>query len=372
MIIFLSSLVLPFLFTHCSDKPSLGKSNSIRDNSSTTTEVFTHPGIINSAATLNRVENISIETETYLGLLSFIEENPIADSYPAQVIVVASGATPTEDHIRRDAILAYAYALKWVKTGAAEDARGAISILNGWATNFEVYLAERGTPTAQIQLEAAWVAPSFAAAAEIIRRYRQTTGAGAGWTANEIQAFSDFLVKLEDYIDPMITDIRQNGRRINNWGASAGYAKMALGVFLESEDSYKAGKDLILDLLPQIIKEDGEVLELCSRDCHHPQYSMSALTYAAEIAQVQGDVSIYQANNNRLGVGWEWMYAAFSGNVTCRNCSNSRIFPAVEIAANYYPSFDIRTLNESQRPHVLAGQGNTFLGFTTLSHFGDQ
>lgn len=366
-LIFLSGFFL-LLFACRTEEPT------VDDNPGN--DEFNHPGIINNEITLNRVENVDEEDEAYQLLLSFISDKPMPTDYPSVVYVKASGETPTEDQIRRGAVLAYACALRWVKTGEPEHAEETIEILNGWAKNFVRYDIVSGTPPRQVQLEAAWVAPSFAAAAEIIRHYQRAETGGARWAANDVQDFSNFLIKLEGYINPMVSQYMEGEVTPSNWGTSGGYAKMAIGVFVGSRDSYETGKNLVLHMLPRVIGEDGEIFEQCATgDCHHAQYTLSGLTYAAETALLQGDENvIYAANDERLKAGWEWMKLVFSGDAGCRDCGATYgyVLPAVEVAANYYQSAAIDTFSESERPYSIGGLGTThptFLGFTTLTHF---
>lgn len=367
--IFLGSLTWVILLSACTLPQPI---DPINDSQSE----FVHPGIINRESTLLRLEKIPDDNASYQILLSYIDTNPVAKNYP-DIFYVGTGSDGI-GQMRIDANLAYAYALKWAKTGHKEDADKAIRILNGWAYNFirMELMPDSSLPTQQLQLQASWVAPSFAAAAEIIRHHKHSNSGGAGWPQGDIEKFQTFLAKLEGYLDDMIVDIREKGRRINNWGTSAGYAKMAIGVFNESLDSYTEGEDLLLYLLPLVIQPNGEVFELCSRDCWHPQYTLSGLTYGAETSHIQGGISIYWANNQRLKTGWEWMASVYAGDVSCRMCT-SIIVPAVEIAAAYYhQSFALDHFSSMQRPYGIGGSdtggSNTFLGFTTLTHFATQ
>lgn len=365
------TLVLCSLFfLHCSKDQSDEK--QIED----TTE-FVHPGVINDKINLDRIRKSSLSAEqqsTYNQLLSFIKENPIKDSYPKTVYIQGNiggtTSTPTANHMRMDALVAYAYALKWTRTGNENDAKSAIEILNGWSKNFQRF-AVVDVGEEQLQLVASWIAPTFAAAAEIIRYYKVDGVKSAGWSSDDIKQFSSFLITMKDYIEPMITVIDKEGRRHNNWGASAGYAKMVMGVFLEDKVMYEDGKRIIKKLIPEIIYPDGQVYELCERDCSHPQYSMVAFTYAAETARIQGDESLYQVDSKRIEKGWEWVAKTHANEVACRDCSGKQIFAAIEVAVSYYDvTADLALFARKQRPY--AQRGGLFLGFTTLTHFNER
>lgn len=338
---------------------------------------FVHPGVINEKINLDQIRTSTLLAEqqsTYNQLLTFINDNPINDSYPRIVYIQGeiggTTTTPSAVQMKVDAILAYAYALKWVRTGEDSDAKSAIQLLNGWSNNFQRF-AVVDVGEVQLQLVASWLAPMFAAAAEIIRYYTVDGVKSAGWASDDIDQFSIFLLKLNNYIKPMIKVIEVEGRRHNNWGASAGYAKMSMGVFLEDKAIYDEGKRIIKKLIPEIIKPDGQVYELCERDCSHPQYSMVAFTFAAETARIQGDESIYQANSNRIETGWKWIGKAFANEIECRDCIDRQIFAAIEVAANYYyASTELALFSRKQRPY--AQRGTLFLGFTTLTHFNGE
>jgi hypothetical protein len=334
---------------------------------------FVHPGIINTKESLDfiRTDAIAGNAIRLSGnqvLTDFTDANPMPASFPAVVYVKGGGGTPTEDQIRKDAILAYAWALRWAKTGNNTYQENAKAILNGWAGHFQRYDVVSGTSVAQTWLEAAWVAPSFAAAAEIIRYYKVNGTDGAAWASSDIDAFDDFLNNLKNnYVNKLVDDVDAGGNT-NNWGVSAGYAKMAMGVFLNSSSTYEDGKRIILKLLPvNINSSTGEVLELCSRDCTHPQYTMCGFTYAAEIARIQGDNSLYEARSKSIRNGWKWIEGIYEGG-GCRNCSSQVIQPAVEVAFNYYQSDLVGALRNRQAPYGVKSD-NTFLGFTTYTHY---
>lgn len=95
---------------------------------------FIHPGVVNDQATLDYLASGNLgQTAAYQQLVNFINTSAVPTTYYSIVQVKASGGTPSEDQMRRDSDLAYAYALQWVKTGVANDAQQAIKILNGWA-----------------------------------------------------------------------------------------------------------------------------------------------------------------------------------------------------------------------------------------------
>jgi hypothetical protein len=332
---------------------------------------FVHPGVLNTQASLDLIASQvnggdATRTAYYQKVLDYINSHAYPTSFPATVVVGSNGATtPSKDQIRKDAELAYATALRWAKTGNATYATQTIAILNGWSYNFQNYgLKDASTNANQPDLEASWTTPSFVAAAEIIRYYK-VNGVGAGWSAADITQFSSFLNNVKNnYINNTPTSYN------NNWDTSAAYAKMAIGVFLNSASVFQAGEDMIKQYLPIVIQSDGTLPELCGRtDCVHYQYTLTALAYAAQIAEIQGDNSIWTANSSRIRAGYDFMRSAYNQSTGCNYCTvNSPVFPGTEVAYNQYNTANLKSLREINPPNGVPND-NTFLGFTSYTHF---
>lgn len=360
----------------CQRETALAPTTSTEATSATansTITTFVHPGVVNSQASLALVaQQVNGGDATrkagYDKVVDFMNSNVVPTSYPTVVYAKASGGTPTENQIRRDCILAYACALRWVKTGDATYAGQAKQILNGYASNFQRYDVDPagGTEMRQTYLEASWVTPTFVAAAEIIRYY-QVNGQGAGWSASDVSRFSDFLNNLKNnYVNKTYDAIQD----INNWQASYCYAKMALGVWFNSTTVYDSGYDYLQTHMSDFILADGNVAE-CPRDCHHLQYTLCALTYAAETARIQGNTAPYGFNNQAIKNGWSKYEESLEGSTQCKSCqsaSDNAIFPAVETAYNYYGTSKLQTLRDREDPYGLITPDNTFLGFTSFTH----
>jgi hypothetical protein len=331
---------------------------------------FVHPGVLNTESSLNLVASQVISgnserTAAYEKVTAFIKGHKYPTSFPSIVVVGSDGATsPSKKQIRDDAELVYATALEWAETGNSEYAGKAIAILNGWSYNFKKYaLLNSKTNPSQPDLEASWTTPSFVAAAEIIRYYL-VNGKGAGWATADINQFSrylntvltNYIVKVPDYS--------------NNWDATSGYAQMAIGVFLNNTTVYQNGETFIKHYLPIVIEPDGTLPELCERkDCVHYQYSLTAFSYAAEIARIQGDNSIWTANANLISAGYDFMRKAYARETGCNYCKiTSPVYPGTEVAYNYYKTSNLLYLRRLQAP-LGVPEDNTFLGFTTYTDF---
>ncbi len=360
----------PFLF-YCKRISSVKK--TLPGKIKTIAPPFVHPGILNTKASLDFIASEikagnAERVASFQKVVDFINvPNKYPVSFPSVVVVGSNGATtPSKKQIRSDSELAYAIALRWAATGDTMYARQAIDILNGWASAFQSYglLDNPSKPTNanQPSLEASWTTPTFVAAAEILRYYK-VNGRGAGWTSAAIKQFEGYLGKVKIYIDK--TPVYNN-----NWNVSAGYAKMSIGIFLDNRTIYQNGVDDIKKYLPVVISPDGTIDELCKRkDCVHFQYSLTGFTYAAELAKIQGDGSIYTDGSSRISLGYDFMRKAYDRTTGCDYCSlSSPVFPGVEVAYNNYNTETLKSLREIKSPNGLPND-YTFLGFTTYTHY---
>lgn len=331
--------------------------------------VFVHPGVLNTQASLDLIgsqvnSGEAVRAAAYQKVLDFVNGNPLPTKFWETVTVGSNGATTeSKSQIRKDAVLAYALALRWAKTGTATYAQQCIAILNGWSYTFKQYALMDGANQYQPSLEASWTTPSFVAAAEIIRYYK-AFGQSAGWSDADINQFNNYLNLVKNNY------INNTPAYNNNWNASAGYAKMAIGIFLNSATVYQNGYNIIAQHLPIIIKADGTIPEYCDRnDCVHFQYSLTAFSYAAQLAKMQGDNSLWTFNSNLLSKGYDYMRSAYNQTTSCNKCSTSSpVFPGTEVAYGYYKTANLQYLRELQDPLGVPND-KTFLGFTSYTHF---
>lgn len=330
---------------------------------------FAHPGVLNSAAALDLIaqqvdRNDPTRTAAYKKVTDFIASKSYPNSFYAIVAVGSNGHTsPSKSQIRSDSELAYAYALKFAKTADLADANKCIGILNGWASTFKKYEIIDATDNVnQPALETSWTTPTFVAAAEIIRYYKPK-GVSANWSATDIKQFSDYLSLVKTYIDKI-----PNYK--NNWNVSAGYALMTIGIFQNNTSVYANGIATLKTVMPLVIGTDGTMPELCDRqDCVHYQYSLTGLTYAAEIASMQEDNSLYSALQNRISAGYDFTRKAYNRTTSCVVCSaSSPMFPGIEVALKHYGTGNMQSLRDQQAPFGIPND-NTFLGFTSYTHF---
>lgn len=297
---------------------------------------FKHPGLINSAGRLNVLSRLEKDARTSDRRRSYYasldKDRRFSADYEPQamdyVLVVARKSNDAEKRFRNDMAAAYFTALRWVKTGDNRYRAKSIEIMNAWAGKFVAFTREKGTKTGpgQIPLEAAWAIPIWANAAEIILYYKHPYAApGPEWKDSDIRKFRSFLSRMHAQRQEMRAD------RSDNQGVSGALADMSIGVFNNDERLYLAGLRQAQRLAPQIISDDGEVKELRSRDCVHPQYSLIGLTQAAQIEMNQSDGSTLLSLRHRgddepiLLEGIEYMSRALNSGSEARDCRTARL-----------------------------------------------
>ncbi|MEU2835173.1 alginate lyase family protein [Streptomyces lavendulae] len=342
---------------------------------------FVHPGLLQSQELLLELlvkANATTEDSVMkTGYFSMIEERFASENYthrPFEVVeVAAGGSTESEDHLRQDAAAAYAAALRWVKAGHRRHRDRAITILDDWAATFRDLEGPESFPE-QTYLEAAWALPLWVYAAEIVRSYRGGNGSGE-WPQASQEQFNSFIDRL--YAHAEKADLFNN-----NWRASRGLAMLAVGVYQNDSSRYSAGKSEAMEMLPKLIQPSGEVHELKSKDCWHPQYSLTALVQAAEIMKNQNDkdslydLKIDQDALPRLALGLEYMAKSLEYGQGVRPCTHYRLLGGYgEISARYYTQKGVHlsTLhravkNRKNRPSKFANQ---FASWDTATHGSD-
>lgn len=341
-----SVLFATIFFAYCTKKQlaapaAVATTPSAQSALKTEATGFVHPGILNTKQTLDYVANQANNNDAnrlaaYQFVLNYCNNHNPSNAYKASVQVAGGVTTPDETAFKGDALLCYALALRWAKTGTASYATTVKQILDGWANKFQNFTVIGSQPN-QAALEASWAAPTFCAAAEIIKYYVPANGTAAGWTTAENNQFTTFLNKMKDGYINNVPNFN------NNWNVSAGYAKMAIGIFEDSQAVYQNGVTAVKNVLPLAIDTDGSMDgEVCGshNDYVHYQYTLTGLSYAANVAAIQGDLSIYSASNSRLLTGFNYQYKLMHGTVT-PPCSpkgnvNNPIWPGILVANRHY------------------------------------
>ena len=244
---------------------------------------FNHPGVVSDQAGLESLKvRVRVNAVARLGYEQlrrsrYADLSRIPTPY-AVVKVVASGGCKEEAAFRNDAHAAHATALMWVITRDGRYRDKAIAILDAWAGTYRKTVVSKGS-SAQAQLEAAWAAPIWTAAADIIRYY---DGGAAGWKPDRVVAFDRFLAS-------MVKTARGARNRRNNWATSATLAIMAAAVYQDDAEAYAEAVALHKRHLKYISKRSGALGPDYLRDPWHPQYTVLTWIQICEIAWNQGD-----------------------------------------------------------------------------------
>ncbi len=244
---------------------------------------FVHPSVLNSQQDFDRIRyRLSRQTglAAHAGWTQLRASSLASLGYQhvtySNVVVMGSGTTPSETQYRNDSQATRAAALQWALTGDARYKIKALTIMNDWANAFVTMSPASGTSTAQIELEAAWSAPVWISAADIIRYYNN---GAAEWGATQIAQFDRML-------DYLYLQAAKAASRNNNWGASAALTMIATGAYQGDRARYDAGVKVWRDGLTIInaaVGYNGYINEVC-RDTVHPQYTLQVWMQAAEIA----------------------------------------------------------------------------------------
>jgi hypothetical protein len=336
---------------------------------------FKHPGLLNTQVGLSRIRQrrTIVGDPIYEGweelkTSSFAKLDYVPRAYEI-LNVLSSDTTPEEAQIKGDARAAYAHAVQWVITGDQRYADKAMAIINAWSSALE-----RVEPfdASQIRLESAWLAPMFAASAELLRHARAgSSGTRSGWSSADIS-------RAESMLRYLAYNAKQTLYKLNNWGASAAYALISVGVFTNDVRMYEQGLQAWKTVLPAAINSSGVIAEI-SRDCTHPQYSVVALSQAAEIAWHQGDdlygVVFGNEPKSRLLLGAEFMINLFQGGAHgSYTCLPGDGRPGYEVVYNHYRfrtsssqvSSAFTSYIDAHRPDD--DSASMFLGWTSCTH----
>ncbi|GAB3902850.1 alginate lyase family protein [Mucilaginibacter boryungensis] len=376
----LALLSAGLLLTKCTKKGEAAQPAASTENPpalKTQATAFVHPGILNTQASLAYIAN-EVNNNTnpdrvaaYNLVTNYCDTHSPSNGYKATITVASSAGTQDETNFKGDALLSYALALRWAKTGNSAYATTVKQMLDGWANAFQNIVVGGTNPNPnQGALEASWATPTFCAAAEIIKYYHLPNGQTGGWTTAEDNQFKVFINKLKDNY------INNTPNYNNNWNVSQGYAKMAIGIFEDSQTVYDNGLTIIKNMLPLVIASDGSMNgEICGshNDYVHFQYSLTGFTYAANLAVIQfGDQSVYDGSSSRLLTGYNYQYKLIKGTVfppcSPSGSPSNPIWPGIEIADRHWHTTETGYIRNLQDPYGLPGGDVGFLGWTSYTH----
>jgi hypothetical protein len=338
---------------------------------------FKHPGIFMTQTRLDTFKaaanspNASAMKTGYAVILADARSAYTYSHLALSTVQVVGGASGWQEaRFKNDAMAAYLNTLRWVKTGDVRHRDKAVQILDDWANTFRSFNVASGTNSAQTQLEAAWMMPVWISAAEILRHHG---GGLAQWSPAEVARFDGF-------VDRLYNEASQARTRVNNWAVSAALAMMAAGVYQDDPGRYAQGLTRLIEMIPLSVDANGEVNELSSRDCWHPQYNLIGLAQGAEMATIQGDTSVWLHKPRssdatpRLALGLQYMARSLLYGSGVRDCRGSHLEAGyIDIAVNGYmnrglPIPNFQALAKAHRPDVGSYE---FLGWTTATHGRD-
>ena len=207
-------------------------------------QAWTHPGIVVSQAQLDAtraawqagdpviVDQVNKAENSNYGSLSYSVQGP----WPGGINQCGANSNPNNgcQLADNDSNAAYVQALLWYITGNQTYADNAINIMNTYAGSFKGYAGTNGlacpsgTDCSNGPLQSGWDSEKWPRAAEIIRYGKSASGAGSGWSATSISAFSNMLTNI---YQPVI----QNGSGVNgNWDMSMIDGMMQIAVFTQN------------------------------------------------------------------------------------------------------------------------------------------
>jgi len=225
-------------------------------------KAWVHPGIVVSDPQLQAVraayqannsvivDQVNKAKSSAYGSLTYTVQGP----WPGGINQCGASSNPNNgcQEADNDSNAAYVQALLWFITGNQTYANNAIAIMNAYARNFKGYAGSNGlscpsgTDCSNAPLQSGWDAEKWPRAAEIIRYETTSSGAGSGWSAADISAFSNMLVRV---YQPVI----QNGSGVNgNWDASMIDGVMQIAVFTENSTALANARTFWLGRVPDL------------------------------------------------------------------------------------------------------------------------
>ena len=160
-----------------------------------------------------------------------------------------------------------------------------------------------------------------------------------------------------------------------NWGTAAHVAKLSQAVFQNNSALYIKAKNAFAGKLAVNIMQNGEILELKSRDCFHPEFTLINIAHLGLIDKHQGLNQIYRfklAGDTipRYAKGVEYMARSkYFPEQSVRDCSKWTNFDGYgEIVQRQYPKSMTPTffpyINEARSKVVMPMP--LFPGYTQL------
>ncbi|SHM49699.1 Alginate lyase [Chitinophaga jiangningensis] len=259
--------------------------------------VFAHPGLLHSAADLQRMKAAvaARRSPIYEGYKVF-ENSPFSKwAYQPKGPLAMVGRNPTvgQTDYDSDANAAYQNAVMWAMTGDQRYAQTAIRIVDAWSNTLQ-------SITGKDAILMAGLGPfKMVNAAEILRY------TNAGWSTAAVTRTEQHFLKV---IYPVLAEFAPfaNG----NWDDAALKTVMAIGIFCNDREIFEKAVRYYVDgwgngsLTHYIINDYGQVQET-GRDQAHTQLGIGMLAECCEMAWHQG-LDLYGYADNRLLKGFEY------------------------------------------------------------------
>ncbi len=267
---------------------------------------FTHPGIMHTAADIERWREIVANEEQPAfecwqkfaadahSKSNYSLRGPYAEIYRGN----DNGARPTiQGNYESDFNAAYQNAVMYAVTQDEAHAKKAVEVLMAYANTLKAIVA------GDQPLLAGIMGTKFMYAAELIR-YTYPEGMTDENFAKVCAMFkSVFVPVLEEFF---VTPPYTNG----NWGASVCMSYMAAAVLFDDVDMYRKAVDFYVyghdngTILNYVDGQTGQCQE-SGRDQAHAQLGLACLSVSCEIAWKQG-TDLYGYDDNRLMKGFEY------------------------------------------------------------------
>lgn len=375
-------------------------------------ELFTHPGLLNTQADLMRIkEAVSNKEEPYISGYNALLANSYAQLGTARAVgtIIRGGTGDNCALLYKDAHRAYLCAIRWKISGDTAYADCARDILNAWSNTLKSI-----SGNADRYLAAGLYGYEMACAAEIMRDYE----------GFELEKMQDMLMNVfykplnERFLYSSEKGGDHNDAHVMNYWANWDLCNLAsaaaIGVFCDRRDIYEralnyykfgAGNGSVYNCIPKLYEASEETLNVpvgqwqeAGRDMEHTQMGIGLMGVVCEIAWNQGD-DIYSWGNNRFLYGAEYVaqhhignnvpyttYFWYSGKGEWSSQSGlsgavSYIRPVYEMIYNHYnkrmglDTPGLEKLLELNRPeNGAASHGSTFdqFGFGTLLYTRDK
>lgn len=263
-----------------------------------TTRPFKHPGLLHSAADLERMRaRVAAGTSPWIEGFRRLETHPASSAAwklrgPRAAARFAPDDRGRSTVMALDADAAYQNALMWCVTGREQHARKSMEILDAWAST----LVQVDGHDARLRV--ALNGFKLLSAAELLRHTQ------AGWPAAAVERFEECVRRV---ILPQIRDFATYAN--GNWDAACLATVMAAGVYLDDRDLFDRAAEHFRSgdgngRLTHYIMPTGQSQE-SGRDQQHAQLGLGLLAEACEIAWHQ-DLDLYGEAQNRLLAGFEY------------------------------------------------------------------